>query len=57
MKLTKHCCYRASNINVLPAVLVTPLPYGFRVAFKWWRGHLGWEFKYERLRKEEELVR
>lgn len=44
-KLTKHCNYRATVFNVLPAVVITPLESGFIVAIKWGFRHLGWRFE------------
>ena len=45
MKLTKFCFYRARVFNLLPAVVITPLDYGFIFAAKLWFYHIGWRFE------------
>lgn len=46
MRLNKVCCYVTPNINLLPAILITWTEYGFIIAFKFLRFHLGFRFEY-----------
>jgi len=42
--IDKICCYRGTNFNLLPAILLTPQYNGFIIAFKFWDFHLGFRF-------------
>lgn len=43
MKLVKHCNYRGSCFNVLPAIVITRTSSHITIALKWGTRHLGWK--------------
>ena len=41
MRIKKVCLYRMRVYSLLPGIIITPEPHGFRIAFKFACGHFG----------------
>ena len=55
MRIKRTCLYCTDrNYNILPALLFTPKPDGWILAFKWWGLHTGIYIQYELFISEAE---